>query len=64
LKWASLLHDIVKKGPPVHEGKDHIHPFMGAKVTLQIFKRLKILTISDEQESVFEELIKLIDDSV
>jgi len=30
MKWAALLHDIYKKGYPLFEGKDHIHPFMSA----------------------------------
>lgn len=31
LKWGALLHDIRKLGPPVYEGKDHIHPFKSAQ---------------------------------
>ena len=37
LKWAGLLHDIEKLGPPVYNGKDHIHPFKGAVTVLKIF---------------------------
>ena len=44
LKWAALLHDIVKRGNPLFEGKDHIHPFLSGRATLIIFKKLgKIL---------------------
>ena len=34
LKWAALLHDIVKRGDPLFQGKDHVHPFLSAKATL------------------------------
>ena len=34
LKWACLLHDIKKQGPPVIQGKDHLHPFNGAIAVL------------------------------
>ena len=38
MKWAALLHDIVKRGVPLFEDKDHIHPFLSAEGTLRIFK--------------------------
>lgn len=37
MAWAALMHDICKLGPPVFEGKDHIHPFKGARYTLSQF---------------------------
>jgi len=38
MKWAALFHDISKLGPPVFEGKDHIHPFKGGLTILEIFR--------------------------
>ncbi len=40
LKWSCLLHDIKKEGPPLIQGKDHIHPFKGGVAVIEIFKRL------------------------
>ena len=37
LKWSALLHDIKKLGPPVQEGKDHLHPFKGGLAVLKMF---------------------------
>jgi hypothetical protein len=42
------LHDIKKLGPPVYEGKDHIHPFKGGIAVLDIFKRMKIIKLNEE----------------
>lgn len=47
LKWAALLHDIVKRGDPLFKGKDHVHPFLSAKATLKIFKDLGIINLDD-----------------
>ena len=47
LKWAALLHDITKRGRPLFEGQDHIHPFNSGSATLQIFRKLNILSIID-----------------
>lgn len=43
IKWACLLHDIKKQGPPVFEGKDHMHPFKGGSAVLDIFSRLGLI---------------------
>jgi hypothetical protein len=40
LKWASLFHDITKRGFPIFEKQDHIHPFRGGGVFLDILTRL------------------------
>lgn len=49
-KWASLLHDICKRGRPLIEGRDHIHPFISGEATLKIFAHLKIIDIKTEEE--------------
>ena len=36
LLWAALFHDITKRGPPIFEGKDHVHPFQSAGAFLRI----------------------------
>ena len=36
LLWASLLHDIAKRGKKAFEGKDHVHPFWSAAVSINI----------------------------
>jgi hypothetical protein len=49
LKWACLLHDIKKEGPPIIQGKDHMHPFKGGAAVIEIFKRLGCLKcVNDE----------------
>jgi hypothetical protein len=64
LKWAALLHDIVKRGDPLFKGKDHVHPFLSAKATLIIFRNLGIIDLEDsEKKSSFEEIISLIEES-
>ncbi|TNV77786.1 hypothetical protein FGO68_gene5504 [Halteria grandinella] len=50
LKWSALLHDIRKQGPPVFEGKDHMHPFKGAMSVLEIFLRFKTFQIQSEDQ--------------
>ena len=45
LKWAALLHDITKRGRPLFDGQDHIHPFNSGSATLQFFRKFKILNI-------------------
>ena len=42
--WATLLHDIKKKGPPLFEGKDHIHPFTSSCTVLETFKKLDLIS--------------------
>ena len=48
VKWAALLHDIKKQGPPIFNGKDHIHPFKGGIAVLVIFKRFGTIKIDSE----------------
>ena len=64
LKWAALLHDIAKRGPPEFEGKDHVHPFNSALATLVMFKDMELLTLrnQDEQQN-FQIVIKKLEDS-
>lgn len=50
LKWAALLHDIAKLGPPIFEGRDHIHPFRGGKVVLEIFYHHRILIVDTPEK--------------
>ena len=49
LKWTCLLHDIKKRGPPVLQGKDHLHPFNGGIAVLQIFRKIGVLDISHDK---------------
>lgn len=49
VKWAALLHDIIKRGDPLFEGKDHIHPFLSGRKTLQIFANLGIINIKGKE---------------
>ena len=50
-KWASLLHDICKRGEPDIIARDHIHPFISAEAVLIIFRHLGIIKIDgDAQE--------------
>ena len=46
MKWASFLHDITKRGPPLFEGRDHIHAFLSGKAMLIIFRHLNIISIA------------------
>ena len=48
MKWATLLHDITKRGMPYFNGKDHIHPFLSGKATLLIFEKYGIIKIENE----------------
>ncbi|CAI2371563.1 unnamed protein product [Moneuplotes crassus] len=43
LLWAALLHDIGKRGKPVFEGKDHIHPFRSAGIAMEIFVKTEFI---------------------
>jgi hypothetical protein len=49
-KWASLLHDICKRGRPLIVGRDHIHPFVSGEATLKIFAHLGIIKLETEKE--------------
>ena len=48
IKWSALLHDICKRGTPIILGKDHIHPFVSAAATLEIFAKLGIIQAEKE----------------
>ena len=50
LLWTGLLHDITKRGAPILEGKDHIHPFTGSAVTLSILLRLGVIEKEEPSE--------------
>lgn len=68
LKWACLLHDLAKRGTPSILGRDHIHAFRSASVSLEVFKRLGILLPSGETTEVtnqqLEAVQRLISESV
>eukprot|EP00347_Sterkiella_histriomuscorum_P015794 403355658 len=61
MKWAVLLHDVRKLGPPHFFGKDHTHPFKGGKAVLEAFNRLGL--IADDQQENLKSMISLIDQS-
>jgi hypothetical protein len=50
LLWTGLLHDLTKRGAPVLEGKDHIHPFTGSSVTLTILHRIGAIENEEPSE--------------
>ena len=50
MKWAVLLHDIKKCGPPHFIGKDHTHPFKGGKAVLEVFHRMGLISGRNEGE--------------
>jgi hypothetical protein len=52
MKWAALLHDIAKLGPPKFEGKDHIHPFKSGRIVLEIFVRHGILKLDTPEKII------------
>ena len=59
--WATLLHDISKRGKPLIVGKDYIHPFKSGWQTLKIFRNdFKFVDISDanmeQWDKIFEDL--------
>ena len=68
--WAGLLHDITKRGMPIVEGKDHIHPFTGSSAVLTILLRLEMINVgektSEEKGTQFwiNEVQRLISESV
>jgi hypothetical protein len=45
--FATLLHDIKKRGSPLFLGKDHIHPFIGGVSTLEFLKSQGLLIDND-----------------
>mmetsp|Transcript_1248 Transcript_1248/g.1388 ORF Transcript_1248/g.1388 Transcript_1248/m.1388 type:complete len:107 (-) Transcript_1248:342-662(-) len=44
LLWAGLCHDFGKRGKPLFEGKDHIHPFRSAASLIDIFAQNDIIS--------------------
>ena len=48
--WAILLHDIRKLGPPIYEGRDHVHPFKSAAAVLEVFNLMGILDVSSKKK--------------
>lgn len=61
LLWASLMHDIVKRGKLYFEGKDHIHPFLSAAAWLRIFVNNDFIEEPFKEEAI--ELSKLVHDA-
>ena len=73
LKWAALLHDVMKRQTESFEGRDHVHPFESGLCVLRIFRRLGFMhddllehyghevTIDDAN---FDRVEELISDSV
>lgn len=67
LKWATLLHDISKRGEPQFKGRDHTHPFAGGLTVLKIFHRLGFLSSDLDgalNEESFERVCSLIEASL
>jgi len=55
--WATLLHDIAKRGTPLVPGKDAIHPFRSGMLTLRIFRDcFKFIELSEEYMEKWEDL--------
>lgn len=50
LKWAALFHDIKKRSVPEIQGRDHVHSFVSAGLTLEIFQRIGIIILDEENE--------------
>ena len=49
IKWIALFHDLAKRGRPEFGGRDHIHPFMSAKLCLEIFKEMGFFFLSGKE---------------
>ncbi|CDW77546.1 leucine rich repeat family protein [Stylonychia lemnae] len=60
MKWAILLHDIKKLGPPHFTGKDHNHPFKGGKAVLEVFRRIGLIRA---EESIYNTVLEFIENS-
>lgn len=58
LLWATLLHDICKRGLPKHVGKDPIHPFKSAQMTLKIFEDLGFISMLPEIKAQWDEIFE------
>jgi len=59
LLWSTLLHDICKRGPPVIQGKDPIHPFKGAWLSLYYFNDVfKFVNLSKSDFEEWDEIYK------
>lgn len=63
LLWATLLHDIRKRGPPLFIGKDHIHPFTSAESALRFMREHQLITTTDENKRDFELMISMLAES-
>ena len=60
--WQSMLISTSMVTPP--KSSAYVHPFTSAKVTLVIFNKMKIITLkNDEEQQLFSNLLKLIEDS-
>jgi len=59
LLWSTLLHDICKRGAPVVKGKDPIHPFKGAWLSLYYFNdTFKFVNLSKSDFEEWDEIFK------
>jgi len=57
--WSVLLHDICKRGSPIWEGKDAIHPFKSAWLTLYYFNHpFKFVELTSEDLKEWNEIFE------
>jgi hypothetical protein len=63
--WASLLHDIKKRGEGHFDGKDLIHPFMSGSATLIILETYGFLRheCPDYSQDQMDLVLTLIEES-
>jgi len=68
VRWSSLFHDLAKRGKSCDHGRDivmgrdHVHPFRGGKLCLQLFHSLDFFEITGEdQHKAYNRLLDLID---
>ena len=65
MKWAALCHDLAKKSTPTIEGKDHVHPFMSAACTLEVFENNGFIDdMTDEKRESLKQVKRLLRESV
>ena len=65
LEWAALFHDISKRGRPLFDSKDFVHPFQSAAIMLRIFKEnIKYIKIAEDEEEKWTETIDFIENSI
>ena len=65
LEWAALFHDISKRGLPLFNSKDFVHPFQSAAIMLKIFKdHVKYIKVLEDQEESWNETVDFIFNAV